>query len=218
MRKDPYNLFFFFSLPDMQPRSGRQTETPNSESAAILPSQVAHSLSEAMPTKSHFNKSPLFLNYVTRVLLLKGIDPPLTRRAESSQGSNKQKLLVNIKMSHYFTCDLFSLVARQNKNTSETCRVAEGLYGDRRGQASVLTPITRRAFLESDTNEIQMTKLIVFTLLRVGRTNFDLNLEDIPTSLYFGRKAGMDQSATYVDEQRLANMRAKITVSGGYKY
>lgn len=59
----PLQPVFFFFFFDMQPRSGRQTETPNSETAAILPLQVVHSLSEAMPTKSHFNKMPLFLNY-----------------------------------------------------------------------------------------------------------------------------------------------------------
>lgn len=43
-------------------------------------------------------------------------------------------------MSHYFTFDLFSLVVRQNKNTSETRRVAEGLN------------IAVRSGLSSDTN------------------------------------------------------------------
>lgn len=65
VRKDPYNLFFFFvffSFPDMQPRSGHQTTTPNSESASIHSLQVPHSLSDAMPTKFHQNKMPLFLN------------------------------------------------------------------------------------------------------------------------------------------------------------
>lgn len=59
-------------LPDMQPRSGRQTETPNSETATIFPLQVAHSLSEAMPSKSHFNNMPLLLNYCYAGAFIKG--------------------------------------------------------------------------------------------------------------------------------------------------
>lgn len=69
-------VFFFFSFHDMQPRSGRQNYKPNSESTAIHSLQVPHSLSEAMPTKFHLNKMPLFLNYCYAGAFIKIKQPP----------------------------------------------------------------------------------------------------------------------------------------------